>query len=274
MCSPCRVNIQTRFQLVHVSTSPYDTNTTPGSLVSYPYSTFTAADGLHHRYGEKGLVKCLTKIVPRAVDKPDVKGVDIFIKPPENTSAVEGTTAQFSCTADDAAGVTYLVNSINIAEVASIGVTLSPPVYNGRETTLYLYVPAIINTTGWQVVCIAYNGGRVVSSPPAYLHVQGSVGIKLKAIKSTISCGSHFWLSKLLPLVVLYNLNWEGRKLEQVLSMGNVWRSQPVTKRQPVPPQPPQTNPGGQPPAEVASGTPVPPLPQPNPVWQDRLSLG
>ena len=103
-----------------------------------------------------------------------VIGVDIFIKPPENTSAVEGTTAQFSCTTDGAVAVAYLVNNMTIAEVASIGLTLSPLVYSGSWTSVYLYVPAINNTTGWQVVCTALllNGTRVVS-PPAYLHVQG-----------------------------------------------------------------------------------------------------
>eukprot|EP00731_Ephydatia_muelleri_P019270 Em0012g95a len=100
-------------------------------------------------------------------------GTDIFIQIPVNTSALEGSTTRFGCTTVGTVAVTYLVNSMSIAEVASIGVTLSPPVYNGSETSVYLYVPAINNTTGWQVVCSALlpNETRVVS-PPAYLHVQ------------------------------------------------------------------------------------------------------
>ena len=92
-----------------------------------------------------------------------------------NTSALVGTTAQFNCTADGAAGVTYLVNSMTIAEVASIGVTLSNPVFSGSHTSVYLYIPVTRDMDNWPVVCRAYlpDGGHETSSPPAYLHVQG-----------------------------------------------------------------------------------------------------
>ena len=100
--------------------------------------------------------------------------MEIFIQRPVNTSALERTIAQFNCTADGAVAVTYLVNSMTIAQVASIGVTQSPPIYSGSEIRVYLYVPAINSTDNWPVVCIAIlPGGLWVSSPPAYLHVQG-----------------------------------------------------------------------------------------------------
>ena len=91
-----------------------------------------------------------------------------------NTSALEETTAQFNCTADGAASVTYLVNNMTITEVASIGVSvsLSAPVYNGTQTTLYLYVPVTRSMNNWPVVCIAYLPDHE-DSPPAYIHVQG-----------------------------------------------------------------------------------------------------
>ena len=97
-----------------------------------------------------------------------------FIKTPKNISAVEGTIAQFTCTADGAASVTYWVNNMAITEVASIGVTLSAPFYSGSQTSVYLYVPVTRSVNNWSVVCIAIlpNGGREDSSP-AYLHVQG-----------------------------------------------------------------------------------------------------
>ena len=97
-----------------------------------------------------------------------VIGAGKFIKPPENTSALVGTIAQFNCTVEGAAGVTYLVNS-------TIGVIKSPPFFNGSQTTLYLYVRVTRNMTNWPVVCIAIlpDGTRVDSPPPAYLHVQG-----------------------------------------------------------------------------------------------------
>ena len=100
-----------------------------------------------------------------------------FIQIPVNTSALVGTTAQFTCTADSARVVTYLVNNMTIAQVASHGVPVrvSTPVYSGSQTSVCLYVPVTRNMTNWLVVCIAYlpNGTRVDSSPPAYLHVQG-----------------------------------------------------------------------------------------------------
>ena len=100
---------------------------------------------------------------------------DIFIQKPVNTSALVGTTAQFNCTADGAASVTYLVNNMPIAEVASTGVNQSNPVFSGSQTSVYLYVPVTRSMDNWPVVCIAYlpDGGREASSPPAYLHVQG-----------------------------------------------------------------------------------------------------
>ena len=98
-----------------------------------------------------------------------------FTQIPVNTSAPLGTIAQFNCTADGVTSVTYLVNSMTIAQVASFGVTLSPPVYSGSETSVNLYVPVTRSMNNWPVVCIAYlvDGTRDDSSPPAYLHVQG-----------------------------------------------------------------------------------------------------
>ena len=91
-----------------------------------------------------------------------------------NTSALVETSAQFTCSVDGSDAVTYLVNSMTIAQVASIGVTQSPPIYSGSEIRVYLYVPAINSTDNWPVVRIAIlPGGLEVSSPPAYLHVQG-----------------------------------------------------------------------------------------------------
>ena len=92
-----------------------------------------------------------------------------------NTSATLGTIAQFNCTADGVTSVTYLVNSTTIAQFASFGVTLSKPMYNGSETSVYLYVPVTKSMNNWPVVCVAYlpDGAREDSSPPAYLHVQG-----------------------------------------------------------------------------------------------------
>ena len=93
-----------------------------------------------------------------------------------STSALEGTIAQFNCTAEGAVAVTYLVNNMTIAAVTSIGVSafLSTPVYNGSQTTLYLKVPVTRSMDNWSVVCIAYlPDGTRVDSPLAYLHVQG-----------------------------------------------------------------------------------------------------
>ena len=105
-----------------------------------------------------------------------VIGVDIFTQTPRNTSAPVGSIAQFTCTVEGADAVTYLVNNMTLADVASIGVSvsLSAPVSNGNQINVSLYVPAINNTTGWQVVCTALllNGTRVFSSP-AYLQVLG-----------------------------------------------------------------------------------------------------
>ena len=94
-----------------------------------------------------------------------------------NTSASVGTIAQFTCTADSARVVTYLMNNMTIAQVASHGVSvaLSTPVYSGSQTSVYLYVLVTRNMDNWPVVCIAYlpDETRVDSTPPAYLHVQG-----------------------------------------------------------------------------------------------------
>ena len=92
-----------------------------------------------------------------------------------STSAVEWTIALFNCTTDGAVSVSYLVNSMALTEVASIGVSLSAPVYSGNQTSVYLNVPAINSTDNWSVVCIAYLPDETleVSSPPAYLHVKG-----------------------------------------------------------------------------------------------------
>ena len=94
-----------------------------------------------------------------------------FTQIPVNTSAPLGTIAQFNCTADGVTSVTYLVNSMTIAQVASFGVTLSPPVYSGSETSVNLYVPVTRSMNNWPVVCIAVlpDGAREDSSPPAYL---------------------------------------------------------------------------------------------------------
>ena len=106
-----------------------------------------------------------------------VIGKATFTQTPVNTSALVGTTAQFNCTADGAVSVTYLVNNMTITNVASHGVSvaLSPPVYSGSQTSVYLHVPVTRSVDNWPVVCIAFwpNGTRVDSSPPAYLHVQG-----------------------------------------------------------------------------------------------------
>ena len=97
-----------------------------------------------------------------------------FIQIPMNTSALEGTTAQFNCTADGADTVTYLVNNMTYTDVASIGVTLSAPVYSGNQATVYLYIPVTRSINNWPVVCIAYlPDGACVFSPPAYIQVQG-----------------------------------------------------------------------------------------------------
>ena len=93
-----------------------------------------------------------------------------------STSALVGTTAQFSCTAEGAVSVTYLVNSMIITEdVASNGVIQSHPVFSGSQTSVYLNVLVARSMNNWPVVCFAIlpNGGLEVSSPPAYLHVQG-----------------------------------------------------------------------------------------------------
>ena len=88
-----------------------------------------------------------------------------------------GTIAQFNCTVDGAAAVAYLVNNMTIVEVASIGVfvSLSAPVYNGTQTTLYLYVPVTENINdNCSVVCVAYLPNKNHRSPLAYLELQGS----------------------------------------------------------------------------------------------------
>ena len=92
-----------------------------------------------------------------------------------STSALEQTIVQFNCTADGAVSVSYLVNSMIVAAVASIGVSLSAPVYSGSQTSIYLNVPVARSMDNWPVVCIAYlpNETRKDSSPPAYIHVQG-----------------------------------------------------------------------------------------------------
>ena len=100
--------------------------------------------------------------------------IETFTQIPVNTSALVGTTAQFGCTADGAYAITYLVNSMTIIAVASIGVTQSAPVYSGSQTSVYLYVPVTRSMDNWPVVCIAYLAdGTRVDSPPAYLYVQG-----------------------------------------------------------------------------------------------------
>ena len=97
-----------------------------------------------------------------------------FIQTPKNTSALVWTTAQFNCTVEGAVDVTYLVNNMTIAQVASIGVILSAPIYSGSQTSVYLYVLVARSMTNWPVVCIAIlPDGTRVDSPPAYLHVQG-----------------------------------------------------------------------------------------------------
>ena len=94
-----------------------------------------------------------------------------FILTPENTSALEGTTAQFNCTADGADTITYLVNNMSLAALTSLGIQLSE---HDSWTSVCLNVRVTRNMTNWPVVCIAYlpNGTRV-DSLPAYIHVQG-----------------------------------------------------------------------------------------------------
>ena len=98
-----------------------------------------------------------------------------FTQIPVNTSALLGTTAQFNCTADGVAGVTYLVNSMTVINVASIGVTQSI-VYSGSQIIAYLYVPVTKDTNNYSVVCFAcLLDVTCVYSPPAYLKGQGSL---------------------------------------------------------------------------------------------------
>ena len=100
-----------------------------------------------------------------------------FTQIPVNTSALVGTTAQFNCTADGVAGMTYFLNSMTIAAVTSNGVSafLSTPVYNDSLTSVYLYVTVTRDMNNWPVVCIAYlfDETREDSSPTAYLQIQG-----------------------------------------------------------------------------------------------------
>eukprot|EP00731_Ephydatia_muelleri_P019225 Em0012g50a len=98
-----------------------------------------------------------------------------FTQTPGNTSALLGTTAQFNCTADGVAGVTYLVNSMTVINVASIGVTQSI-VYSGSQIIAYLYVPVTKDTNNYSVVCVAcLLDVTCVYSPPAYLKVETMV---------------------------------------------------------------------------------------------------
>ena len=93
-----------------------------------------------------------------------------FTQIPVNTSAPLGTIAQFNCSADGVTRLTYLVNSMTIAEVSSFGVTLSPPVYSGSETSVNLYVPVTRSMNNWPVVCVAYLPDETSEvSPAAYL---------------------------------------------------------------------------------------------------------
>lgn len=94
----------------------------------------------------------------------------VIIQPPVNQSAFLGTTATFSCTADGVQVVTYLVNNMTIAEVASIGVTLSEQVISGSQITSYLHIPVMKDTINFSVVCVAcVRGGTRFNSLPAYL---------------------------------------------------------------------------------------------------------
>ena len=100
---------------------------------------------------------------------------DIFIQTPVNTPALVGTTAQFNCTADGVASVTYFLNSMTIIDMVSIGVNQSKPVYSGSQITSYLYVPVTKDTNNCSVVCVAcLRDGERLSSSPAYLQGQGS----------------------------------------------------------------------------------------------------
>ena len=111
-----------------------------------------------------------------------------FTQIPVNTSALVGTTAQFNCTADGVTRLTYLVNSM-IAEVSSFGVTLSPPVYSGSETSVNLYVPVTRSMKNWPVVCVAYLLDETSEvSPAAYLQ-----GLCQCIVHYCFSCGTSDW---------------------------------------------------------------------------------
>lgn len=88
-----------------------------------------------------------------------------------NTSAFVGNIVKFECTADDVTALAYLVNSMTITKVISVGVYESAPVYNGSQISLYLQVVVTRSVTNWPVVCIAYLPDETnESSPPAYIH--------------------------------------------------------------------------------------------------------
>ena len=90
-----------------------------------------------------------------------------------NITAPVGNTVQFTCTAEGVIALTYLVNSMTIAEVASIGVFQST-VNDGSQINAYLHFPVTSYINSWPVVAIAFLPDETrVYSPPAYLHVQG-----------------------------------------------------------------------------------------------------
>ena len=103
---------------------------------------------------------------------PCVSVMASFIQTPQNQSVLLYSTATFSCVANNVQSVTYLVNSMPIYAVASLGVIQSSPLTSGSQTTVYLTIPGTSAFNNSQVMCLTFLAdGTRYDSPPAYLLV-------------------------------------------------------------------------------------------------------
>ena len=83
-------------------------------------------------------------------------------------------SAEVSCTANNVAGITFVVAGVDPSMWASRGIIQSAPTYSGSNTTTTLTVQGIMANNGLQITCRVFVGAIYQDvAPPAVLTVEG-----------------------------------------------------------------------------------------------------
>ena len=101
-----------------------------------------------------------------------------FLENPISRVAVHGTTANFSCTAENVSEILYFVNGSNVSTVSDENfLQLQPEILSEslQRRNLTVIVSLLFNNT--EIFCRAIGGGNTEDSDVAYLTVQGTCNI-------------------------------------------------------------------------------------------------